>query len=187
MQLLHSNFWWSEGVDLLNKGFTYLEGLDLYRKRIRNVDDVWDCGRKDFVTWGEAQERFNLLPDDETIWGKLTDKVAISWRAVLKDDLDTTYVGIWIGLYGEGSEDLILVVQCTSEFTRPCFQYFNVSLPIPVLCFTVGTHSCCLRAWVRPVHSNIGGIFHEVKIMHTTRGPKKDKEEDREEITFILR
>ena len=32
---------------------------------------------------------------------------------------------------------------------------------------------------------NIEGIFHEIKIMHTTRGPKKDKEDNREEITFF--
>ena len=39
-------------------------------------------------------------------------------------------------------------------------------------------------AWERPV-GDIGGIFHVVKNMHTTRVPKKDKEEDREEITFF--
>ena len=40
IELVHSNLWWSEGVDLLKKGFTYLEGLEWYRKNIRNVDDI---------------------------------------------------------------------------------------------------------------------------------------------------
>ena len=50
MKSLHSNIWWSEGVDLLKKGYTYLEELELYREGIRNVDDIWNIGRKDFVT-----------------------------------------------------------------------------------------------------------------------------------------
>ena len=110
--------------------------------------------------------------------------MAIPWRAILDDDLNTTYAGTWVGLYGEGREDPIFVVQCTSEFTPLCLQYLNVSLPIPAPYFTVGTHSRCLMAWERPV-GDIGGIFHVVKNMHTTRGPKKDKEEDKEEITFF--
>lgn len=41
MELLHSNLWWSDGVDLLKKGFTYLEGLEWHRKGIQIVDDIW--------------------------------------------------------------------------------------------------------------------------------------------------
>ena len=46
MELLHSNIWWSDGVELLKKGFSYSRGLELYRKGIRKVDDVWDSGKK---------------------------------------------------------------------------------------------------------------------------------------------
>ena len=42
MELLHSNIWCSEGVDLLNKGIDYDKCLHFYRKRIQCVDDVWD-------------------------------------------------------------------------------------------------------------------------------------------------
>lgn len=40
MELLHSNIWWSEGVELLKNGFTYAKGLELYRKGIHCVDDI---------------------------------------------------------------------------------------------------------------------------------------------------
>ena len=110
MELLHSNLWWSDGVDLLKKGFTYLEGLEWHRKGIQVVDDIWDSGSKDFITWGDGQARFNLLPADETRWGELKDKVAESWWAMLEDDRDTTFASTWIGLYEGGSEDPTLVV-----------------------------------------------------------------------------
>lgn len=32
MKLLHSNIWWSDGVDLLNKGFTYTKDLYISSK-----------------------------------------------------------------------------------------------------------------------------------------------------------
>lgn len=96
MKLLHFNLYWTEGVDLLKKYFINLEGLDLYWKEIRNVDNIWDRGKKNFATQGEAQKKFNLLPADETRWGELTDKVAEPWRDVFEDDLDTTFPRIWI-------------------------------------------------------------------------------------------
>ena len=50
MKLLHFNLYWTEGVDLLKKYFINLEGLDLYWKEIRNVDNIWDRGKKNFAT-----------------------------------------------------------------------------------------------------------------------------------------
>jgi hypothetical protein len=32
MELLHSNIWWSDGVELLKKRFSYSRGLELYPK-----------------------------------------------------------------------------------------------------------------------------------------------------------
>ena len=49
-------------------------------------------------------------------------------------------------------------------------------------CYTVGTHSRCLRVWERPL-GEIEGYFHKVKIIHTNRGPKKEGE--REKIIFF--
>lgn len=40
MELVHSNIWWSDGVELFNKGFTYSKGLNLYHKGIQCVDDI---------------------------------------------------------------------------------------------------------------------------------------------------
>ena len=45
----------------------------------------------------------------------------------------------------------------------------------PMQCFTVGTHSHCLRGWEHPTRE-MSGFFHEVKVIQTNRGPKKDGE-----------
>lgn len=42
IELLHSNIWWSDRVELLAKGFAYAKGLHLYRKGIPYVEDIWD-------------------------------------------------------------------------------------------------------------------------------------------------
>ena len=61
MELLHSNIWWSDWVELINKGFTYAKGLNFYRKCIQCVDDIWDSGRQDFLTWAQMQEKLQLI------------------------------------------------------------------------------------------------------------------------------
>ena len=40
MELLHSNIWWSDGVELINKGFTYEKCCTLYSKGIQCVDNI---------------------------------------------------------------------------------------------------------------------------------------------------
>lgn len=50
MDLLHSNIWWLDGVELINKEYTYAKGLDLYYKGIQCVDDVWDSETRNFST-----------------------------------------------------------------------------------------------------------------------------------------
>ena len=57
-------------------------------------------------------------------------------------------------------------------------------MPIPVQCFTVIKHYRCLRSWKNQPVKLITGFFHEVKIVHTTRGPKK--EDEHEEISFFF-
>jgi hypothetical protein len=51
IELLHSNIWRSDGVELLDKGFAYPKGLHLYRKGIRCVDDIWDSTQLNFLSW----------------------------------------------------------------------------------------------------------------------------------------
>jgi hypothetical protein len=46
----------------------------------------------------------------------------------------------------------------------------------------VGTHSHCLREWEHPI-KEMASFFHEVKIVHTNKGPKKDDE--KEEVIFF--
>jgi hypothetical protein len=91
---------------------------------------------------------------------------------------------MWLGLYEEGKEDPAFVVRCVSEFTLSCFQPYNITLFIPAKCFTVGTYSRCLREWEHP-DGDVEGYFHEVKIFHTNRGPKKKEGEEREEVIFF--
>ena len=50
MELLNSNIWWTEGVELLEHGFSHDKGLHLYRKGIRNVDDIWNNEHRKFIT-----------------------------------------------------------------------------------------------------------------------------------------
>ena len=55
MELLHSNIWWSEGVELLEKGILeYARGLHLYCEGIRCIDDVWDSSEQEFLSWKRA-------------------------------------------------------------------------------------------------------------------------------------
>ena len=182
MELLHSNIWWSDGVQLINNGFTYARGLELFRKGIQCVDDAWDSEQGDFLTWDSAQRKFNLTPEEEGDWTTITRKLSEKWRHRLEEDSDTTFQGQWVGFYTEGEGDPVLVTYCTREFTPTCMQFHHLSLPIPVQCYTVGTYSRCLREWENPVGDFVG-VFHHVKIIHTTRGPKK--EGVREEIRFF--
>jgi len=163
MELLHSNKWWSDGVELLKKGFSYSRGLELYHKGIRMVDDVWDSGKKEFLSWEEAQSKFNLAPTEAREWGEITNKLAEEWRGKLEEDSDITYPGKWLGLYEEGKEDPAFVVRCVSEFTPPCFQLHNLTLPIPTKCYTVGTYSRCIREWEHP-EGQVEGFSMRLKL-----------------------
>ena len=91
MELLHSNIWWSDGVELINNGFEYARGLELYRKGIKCVDDTWDSEQRNFITWEEAKNKFGLTITDEGDWVMLTDKIGSKWRTLLEDDKDETF------------------------------------------------------------------------------------------------
>lgn len=61
MELLHSNIWWFDTVELINNGFTSAKNLDLYHKQIQCVD-VLDSKQQNFLMWNRAQEKLNLAP-----------------------------------------------------------------------------------------------------------------------------
>ena len=182
LEVLNSNIWWTEGVELLNKGFDYHKGLKFYRKGIRNVDDVWDSNQQKFLTWEHAQEVFRLQSEEKDDWTAMIERISEQWRTRLEKDEDTVYPGHWLGFYTQQEEDPVCVFQCVEGFTPVCHQWHNATLPFPMQCYTVGPHSRCLRVWERPL-GEIEGYFHKVKIIHTNRGPKREGE--REKISFF--
>lgn len=64
VELLHSNIWWSDGLEFVNNGFSYVRGLELYRKGIRCVEDNWDKEYMSFHSWDDAQIKFDLTEAD---------------------------------------------------------------------------------------------------------------------------
>ena len=112
----------------------------------------------------------------------LVDKIADKWRCLLEDNEDTTYQGEWVGFYVDGEDDPALVLRCEVEYAPTCMQLHHLVMPLPVQCFTVGTHSRCLREWEKP-EGELVGFFHEAKIIQTHRGPKR--EGDKEQLTFF--
>lgn len=172
MELLHSNVWLFEGLDLINQGFTSCKGLNLYRKGIQFVDDVWDSETRDFLTWGAA---FELTLTKMGDWDLFINKLSGKWRQLLENDTVTTHAGQWLGFYVAGGEDPAFVLQCTQDFSPQCMHYQHLSMPLQVQCYTMGTHSRCLSLWEKPI-GEMEGLFHEVKFIHTTRGQKKEGE-----------
>ena len=75
MELLHSNVWWFDIVELLKNGFTYPQGLNIYRKGIKCVGDIWDSGENDFFTLEQTREKFQLTYSEEGEWAELTNKI----------------------------------------------------------------------------------------------------------------
>jgi hypothetical protein len=53
-------------------------------------------------------------------------------------DDDTTYPRQWLGFYVEGEEDPAFIFECESDFVPECLQWHNLTLPLPVQCYTVG-------------------------------------------------
>lgn len=174
MELLHSNIWRSDGVELLNKGFTYSKDLHLYHKGIQCVDNIWDSNSRFFFTWESVQEKFKLSPMEEGDWKEVTDnRYPVNAATFLtKTRIYTTLPGKWIGFYVDEEEDPAFVFCSDNDFAPPCMQWHNLKLPLLVQCYTVGTHSRCLREWEYPL-GEMAGFFHEVKIIHTNKGPKK--------------
>lgn len=181
IEVLHSNIWWSDGVDLFNKEFTYTRGLYLYRKGIRCVDDIWDSNQQSFHTWERAQKKFRLTNTNRGDWDELNKTIADQWRNLLEEDGDIAYPGQWLGYYVK-KEDPVCAFQCESDFTPECLQWHNNTLHFPVQCYMMGTHSRCLKVWERPL-GEIESYFHKVKIIHTNIGPKKEGK--RKKIIFF--
>ena len=110
------------------------------------------------------------------------DEISRKWRQLLDTKDDKAYTGQWVGFYVVDKEDPVFVLRCGDEFIPECMQKITLTLPLPELCYTVGTHSRCLRGWENP-QGEFEGFFHKIKIIHTHRGPKKDGK--REEIIFF--
>jgi hypothetical protein len=101
--------------------------------------------QRHFLTWERAREKFNLTPMEIGDWIELTGNIAEQWRHKLEDDSDITHHGQWIGFYANGEEDPTFVLQCVTGFSPPCMQLHNLSMPLLLQCFMVGTRSRCLN------------------------------------------
>ena len=64
-ELLYSNIWWTEGLQLIDNRFSYEQGRQVYRKGIQRVEDIWDDTQQNFLTWEEAQRNFDLTSTNE--------------------------------------------------------------------------------------------------------------------------
>ena len=99
------------------------------------------------------------------------------WRHRFKDEPFVTYPIQWVGLYieGLGGPGLgILVLRLLLPHTQP-------ASPLPAHLGEMlydGTYSRCLSKCEKHTCDMIG-FFHLVKIIHTTRGRRKEK------ITFF--
>lgn len=60
MELLHSNIQWSVSLDLIGNGLSYLNA----KASNMTMDDMWDSEAQFFLTWVEAQARFNISPTE---------------------------------------------------------------------------------------------------------------------------
>ena len=181
-ELTHSNIWWTEGLQLIDNGFPYEQARQFYRNGIQRVGDIWDDTQQEFFTWEEAQSKFDLTNTDEVGWREVVSKVAENWRHLLEMEEDPAYPGQWVGFYEGDEEEPVFVLRCSTDYTPNCLQRYNVFLPLPVKCFTVGKYSRCLREWKEP-RGEATGFYHKVKIIHTNRGPTVDGE--REEVVFF--
>lgn len=98
----------------------------------------------------------------------------------MEDDMDVTLPGQQSGLYIDGASDTEFILPClahhsmhasTTPQCSPCLSLLNA--------FMVGACSHCHIKWEAP-NGDFVNSFHEVKIIQTTRGQKK------QEITFSI-
>ena len=133
---------------------------------------------------GIANNKLNLTQTELGDWILITSKLSDKWRHLLDEDKDTTHPCQWIRLYVWEEEDHVFVVQIANEFFLLNDNYKGYLFSLRAQYFTVGTYSRCINEWEKP-SGTMEGCFHEVKIIHTSRGPKEAKEEDRLTITFF--
>ena len=119
------------GSTFSRKVFSYSKGLEFYCKGIRSVDDMWDTGKNDFLPLEETQSKFNLTATDVRKWEEITNKLSEEWKWKFEEEADTTYPGKWLELCEEMKEDPTLVLRRVPGFTPSCFQFHNMTLPIP--------------------------------------------------------
>ena len=175
VKILHSNLWWAEGAELLQKRFTNAKSLHLYRQGIRCVGDIWDEHRQDYYTWKQTQAKFKLTIGEREDWVDLTNKNSDQWRDLFESDDGPAFLDQWLGFYENRKEDPALVFRCERDFIPEYFQWYNVTLLFPVRCYTVGKHSMCLRIWEHPL-GEIEDYFYKVKTVDNHRRPLVDGE-----------
>ena len=71
-ELLHSNIWFSTGLEFINIGCTYARAHELYRKGIHTIADIWDKECRTFISWDDAQAKCSLEPIEDVDWITIT-------------------------------------------------------------------------------------------------------------------
>lgn len=99
IELLHSNVWWQNNIELIDNGFTYAHAHKLYRKGIfPYMDNIWESECHTFLSWDEAQMKFQLAKTDNEDWITLTSKIINKWRHMLEKN-PKAKLRQWVGFH----------------------------------------------------------------------------------------
>jgi hypothetical protein len=99
-------------------------------KGIQHVGDILDIENHTFISWNEAETKFNLIVLDTDDWTLLTSKIINLWKHRLEDDSFVTRLQQWVGFYIEDTNDLVYVLYCLAKFTPSCEYQLHLSLPL---------------------------------------------------------
>lgn len=65
------------GLTLIDNGFSMAWAQELYLKDIHCVKDIWDNKHHTFISWDDAQSKFQLTQTDAEDWATLTFEILI--------------------------------------------------------------------------------------------------------------
>ena len=69
---------------------------------------------------------------DAEDWATFTSKIIDQWWHLLEDNTNITHPCQWVGLYSNGEEDLVFVLQWSTQLTPSYLHQHHLTLPLPV-------------------------------------------------------
>lgn len=140
MKLLHSNI--CDMSCLSSLALTSpIRGIMNSATRASNVLMIFRIVKKKSLSWAKAKVKFNLILTKVGNWITFATKVLAQWRHMLDNYMNIMLPGQWIGLCKDIEADLTFVMQCSTTFIPSYIHYYHFSMPLPIKCSTVGTHS----------------------------------------------